>query len=115
MPILSELKNLRMQLGSSERSSNPTAASFYRIAPCVRTSSDHGQIVILDTKGGHIYLCDGIRADFWRGLASGESRDAIIAAAGRHCGMAHAEVRKAFETFHREVIERNLIVPCHPA
>src|SRR5260370_39451431 len=87
----------------------------YEVAQHVRASAQDDKIIILDTNVGQFYLCDGINAEFWRGISRGDSPDAIaVAISARYAGV-WSQTKTDFETFINELLARRLVVNSRPA
>jgi hypothetical protein len=83
--------------------------SHYRVSSHLRISSNAEHTVILDTKAGHIYLCDGLKATLLRHLAHGEAVDSIINAVTTEFKLSCDSVRTQLNLFLAELQERGFI------
>jgi hypothetical protein len=82
----------------------------YRIAAGVRASIEDDRIVILDTRAGQFYLCDGVKAEFWRLLSQGETVDGTIDRVSLRYNGARDRIESDLVAFLDELLSRRLIV-----
>jgi hypothetical protein len=75
----------------------------------IRTSASSSKIIIFDTKRGQLYVCDGVRAAFWRGIAQGESMTSIAENAAAAYGRPEEEVSADLQEFIKELSALHLL------
>jgi hypothetical protein len=89
---------------------NAFSHSKYRVASHVRASITDDVVVILDTKEGRLYLCEGPRANVWKSLEDGSFPQAVVDDIPGNTATDTQQSRNEIEKFVQELIAQKLVV-----
>lgn len=85
----------------------------FQISPALRVSDNADRLVLFDTDAGHVYLCDGLKAAYWRAITRGDRPSAITKALSAEAGRTKDSIAADLQSFLEDLQLRRLVRPLH--